>query len=149
MPSTTQHILVVANETAAGEELHHTVRAFAADPGARVHVVAPALNSRIRHWLSDCDGAREAAEARLAECLAQLSDLGLDVDGNVGDADPLRAIADALVTFPATELVIATHPESRSNWLAHDLLGRALAEFGLPTVHVVVDVTARTEAVAA
>jgi hypothetical protein len=43
------------------------------------------------------------------------------------------------VSFPATELVIATHPASRSDWLAHDLVHRALARFGLPTVHVVVD----------
>jgi hypothetical protein len=139
----TQQILVVANETATGRQLHDTVRAFAIDPAARVHVVAPALNSRVRHWFSDCDGAHDAAEARLAECLQQLAGLGLDVAGHVGDADPLQAIADALVTFPATELVISTHPESRSNWLAHDLVHRALARFGLPTVHVVVGASAR------
>src|SRR4051794_7404641 len=133
----TQHILVVANETATGEELHRTVRALAGDPAARVHVVAPAL---------------DAAQARLETCLQQLAGLGLAVDGDVGDEDPLQAITDALVTFPATELVIATHPESRSNWLARDLVDRALAQFGLPTVHVVVDVaihSRRLEAVAA
>jgi nucleotide-binding universal stress UspA family protein len=139
MPLTNQRILVVANETATGQELHNTVRAFVVDPAARVHVVAPALNSRMRHWFSDSDAAQAAAEARLAECLGQLSDLGLAVEGHVGDEDPLQAIADALVTFHATELVIATHPEARSNWLTRDLVGRALLCFGLPTVHVVVD----------
>ena len=114
-----------------------------------MHVVAPALNSRIRHWFSDTDGARAAAEERLAACLDQLVALGLDADGHVGDEDPLQAIADALVTFPATELVIATHPEARSNWLAHDLVGRALATFGLPVVHVVVDVAAAPALLAA
>lgn len=146
MPSTTQHILVVANETATGEELHHTVRSFAADPAARVHVVAPALNSRVRHWFSDTDGARAAAERRLATCVAQLAALDLEVDGHVGDEDPMQAIADALVSFPATELVIATHPEARSNWLAHQLVERALATFGLPVVHVVVEVPDRAAA---
>src|SRR3954464_15992092 len=63
MHSTTQHILVVANETATGEELHHAVRAFAADPAARVHVVAAEFNSRVRHWFSDIDGARADADA--------------------------------------------------------------------------------------
>ena len=142
MSSTTQHILVVANETATGEELHHSVRAFAAGPDARVHVVAPALNSRVRHWFSDVDDARAAAEERLAACLHVLVCLGLDADGHVGDEDPMQAIADTLVWFGATELVIATHPEARSNWLAHDLVHRALATFCLPVVHVVVDVTA-------
>ncbi len=152
MHSPAQHILVIANETATGRELHDTVRAFAVDPAARVHVVAPALNARLRHWFSDCDAAHEAAQARLAECLEQLSGLGLVVGGHVGDEDPLQAIADALVRFPATELVISTHPESRSNWLARDLVHRALARFGLPTVHVVVgasDRLPRHEAVAA
>jgi hypothetical protein len=142
MPASTQHILVVANETATGPELHHAVRVFAADPAARVRVVAPALNTRLRHWFSDSDAAREAAEARLGGCLAELGGLGLDADGHVGDEDPLQAIADALAAFPATELLIATRPEARSNWLAHDLVDRALARFGLPTVHVVVDLTA-------
>jgi hypothetical protein len=142
MPAPSQHILVVANETATGPELHRAVRAFAADRAARVRVVAPALNSRLHHWFSDSDAAREAAEARLRACLAELDALGLEADGHVGDADPLQAIADALTAFPATELLIATHPEARSNWLAHDLVHRALARFGLPTVHVVVNAAA-------
>jgi nucleotide-binding universal stress UspA family protein len=87
-----------------------SVRALAADPAARVRVVAPALNSRVRHWFSDCDPSVAAAEHRLRTCIAQLEDLGLDVEGHVGDEDPMQAIADALVAFPATELVIATHP---------------------------------------
>jgi K+-sensing histidine kinase KdpD len=130
--TSTQQILVVANETATGDDLHRTVRAFAADPAARVHVVAPARN----------DASAPAAEQRLRMCIAQLEDLGLDVRGHVGDPDPMRAIADALVSFPATELVIATHPEARSNWLADDLVDRALARFGLPTVHMAVDAIA-------
>jgi nucleotide-binding universal stress UspA family protein len=141
MPFPNQCILVVANETATAQELHNAVRAFAVDPAARVLVVTPAVNSRMRHWYSDSDVAQAAAEARLALCVARLSDLGLDVDGHVGDEDPLQAIADALRRFYATELMIATHPEARSNWLTRDLVGRALLCFGLPTVHVVVDGT--------
>src|SRR4051794_6405814 len=147
MPDT-QHILVVANETAPDEQLHRTVRALAADPAARVLVVAPALNSRVRHWFSDCDASVAAARQRLRTCTAQLGDLGLDVEGRVGDEDPMQAIADALVAFPATELLVATHPEARSNWLAHDLVDRALARFRLPTVHVAVEAPAERALVA-
>jgi hypothetical protein len=66
-----------------------------------------------------------------------LSATGLSADGQVGDADPLRAIADALTGFPADELVIATHPRELSNWLELGLIERARA-FGLPIVHVMV-----------
>jgi hypothetical protein len=35
--------------------------------------------------------------------------------------------------------VIATHPESRSHWLARDLVGRARRRYRQPILHVVVD----------
>jgi K+-sensing histidine kinase KdpD len=136
----TQHILVVANETATGEHLHRTVSAFAVDPAARVLVVAPAPRSRWR---------RQAAEERLHTCVTRLDGLGLDVEGRLGDEDPMRAIADALVSFPATELVIGTHPRARSSWLADELVDHALARFGLPTLHTTVEVPAPRTLVAA
>src|SRR5436309_15006043 len=62
---------------------------------ADVLVVAPAVNSRLRHWLSDEDEARRKAEARADWCVERLRRQGVDARGRVGDPDPLRAIADA------------------------------------------------------
>lgn len=143
------HLLVIANETANGDELHEAVASIALSADAEVLVVAPALNSRLRHWMSDEDAAREAARERLERCAERLCDAGIAARGAVGDADPLQAIADALVSFPADELVISTHLEERSNWLAHGLVDRACGRFGLPTAHVVVDLTRESLAVAA
>jgi nucleotide-binding universal stress UspA family protein len=97
---------------------------------AEVFVVAPALNSRLRHWLSDEDGARRRAEERLVAYVDRLERAGAHARGSVGDADPVQAIADALVIFAADEIVIAAHPE-RSHRLAGDLATRA-RRFGLP-----------------
>jgi GABA permease len=133
----TKRILVVANETAEGAQLHETVR-DRGNGSAEVHVVSPALNSRLRYWISDVDQARHAAEDRLAKCLGRLRGAGFDARGSVGDSDPLQAIADALHFFPADEIVIATHPEERSNWLERDLVERARSRYALPVVHVVV-----------
>jgi len=69
---------------------------------AEVLVLAPALNSRLRHWVSDIDGAVRAAEARMHDTIHELRRHGVEVKGEVGDADPLAAIADALVSFPPT-----------------------------------------------
>ncbi len=132
-------LLVITNETAEGEALFDAIRDRAAERGAAVLVVAPALNTRLRHFMSDEDAAREAAEARLGACLERLDHAGLYVRGWVGDANPLRAIDDALRRFSADELIIATHPEERSNWLAHDLVGRARHRYDVPVTHVVVD----------
>ena len=133
-------LLVITNETAGGDRLHDAIRGLASVPGDRVEVVAPALNSRTRHWLSDEDGARAAAEDRLERCVDRLQAAGISATGHVGDADPLQAIADALALAPADELLVATHPEGASHWLERDLVSRACVRFDLPVAHVPVDV---------
>jgi nucleotide-binding universal stress UspA family protein len=104
----------------------------AAVPDVEILVVVPALNSRLRHWLSDEDAARRRAEERAAAIVDRLEQSGVHAEGRVGDADPLLAIADALPTFPADEIVIAAQPE-RSTRLADELVTRARDRFGLPT----------------
>jgi hypothetical protein len=98
---------------------------------AEVFVVAPALNSWLRHWLSDDGGARRVAGERLAACLDRLERSGLHASGRVGDADPLQAVADTLPTFAADEIVIAAHPE-RSRALAEKVALGARERFALP-----------------
>ncbi|MEA2493206.1 MAG: permease [Thermoleophilaceae bacterium] len=131
-------ILVIANETLVGEGFHDFVTSHAVGRPVDVLIVAPALNSRLRHWMSDGDGARRNAEERLERSLGLLADAGIAAYGWVGDADPLAAIEDALAIFTADQLIISTHPEERSNWLARDVVGRARERFGLPLAHVVV-----------
>jgi hypothetical protein len=98
---------------------------------AEVLVVAPALNSWLRHWLSDDDGARRQAEDRITGWVDRLQQEGVHAQARVGDADPLQAIADALPTFPADEIVIVAGSE-RSTRLANELEPRARRRFGLP-----------------
>src|SRR5436853_4172880 len=76
-----RRILVVANETVAGRELLDDLRARAAD-GAEVLVVAPALNTRLRHLFADVDKAREGAEQRLAESIEHLQASGIQARGS-------------------------------------------------------------------
>jgi hypothetical protein len=142
-----RRILVVANETVASETLHELIGREAA--GTEVLVVAPALTSRVAFWSSDDGRARSLAEERLVVCLASLRSVGIDGAGFVGDANPLLAIEDALCEFTADEIVIATHPEGRSNWLARDVVARARSRFAPPIHHVVVDTLQGSELIAA
>jgi hypothetical protein len=135
-------ILVVANETVGGDELLTILQRKAAGARERVLVVCPALNSQVRTWASDEDGARAAAQDRLDASLARLRGLGVQAEGEVGDGDPLQAIEDALRTFGADEIVISTHPEGRSNWLERNVVGNARERFDVPITHVVVDLDA-------
>jgi hypothetical protein len=137
-----RRILVIANETVAGEELRDAIALAASGWDAHVLIVAPALNTKVRHWTSDDDLARTGARQRLDESLETLSGSGLDVRGEIGDADPLQAIEDALRTFGADEIILSTHPEGRSNWLERGVVGGARERFSVPVTHVVVDTDA-------
>jgi len=134
-----RHILVIANETLGGPELLDLLRRKAEGVDEEVLVVAPALNSPVRHWSSDEDGARAAAQERLDASLARLGAAGIAARGEVGDSDPLQAMEDALRTFGAHEIVISTHPEGRSHWLERNVVGAARERFDVAITHVVVD----------
>ena len=140
-----RRILVVANETVGGETLRSCIREKTEGFREEVLVVTPALNSPLRHWASDEDGARASAQERLDRSLARLDSLGITARGEVGDAEPLQAIEDALRTFGADEIIISTHPEGRSHWLERGVVSGARERFAVPITHVVVDLEVERE----
>jgi len=129
------HLLLIANRTCPCPDVLEEVRRRAID--GEVLVVAPALNRRLAHYVSDTDAAVRAARERLDRAIGWLVEAGIEARGEVGDADPVRAIEDALAGFPATEIMISTHPPERSNWLEKDIVRRAGECSGLPIVHLV------------
>ena len=139
-----RRILVVANETVAGTALREAIRAAAEGARANVLVVSPALNTPLKHWMSDEDGARAEAEGRLALSIGELERLGIQARGEVGDPDPLQAVEDALRTFGADLIIVSTHPEGRSNWLERGVVSGARERFAVPITHVVVDLEAES-----
>jgi hypothetical protein len=146
-PEGEKRILVVANETVGGKKLLDTLRDRAEGVREEVLVVVPALNSPLRHWASDEDPARAEAQRRLEQSLARLREAGVNARGEVGDAEPLQALEDALRTFAPDEIVISTHPEGRSHWLEKGIVGAARERFAVPITHVVVDLDAEREEV--
>jgi universal stress protein family protein len=137
-----RRILVVANETVTGAALRNAIKQAAEGARATVLVVSPALNTPLKHWMSDEDGARAAADDRLARSIGELERIGISARGEVGDADPLQAMEDALRTFGADMIIISTHPEGRSNWLERGVVSGARERFAVPITHVVVDLEA-------
>jgi hypothetical protein len=140
-----RRILVVANETVGGRTLREEIERRSTGYDVQILVVCPALNSPLRHWVSDEDAARTAAQERLDNSLARLAEEGLDARGEVGDGEPLQAIEDALRSFGADEIIISTHPEGRSQWLERGVVSGARARFDVPITHVVVDLVAERE----
>jgi len=140
-----RRILVVANETVGGQKLRSMIEQRSRDMKTEILVCTPALNSRLRFWASDEDSARVAAQERLDASLDRLRLDGIDASGEVGDANPLQAMEDALRTFGADEIIISTHPKGRSHWLERGVVDHARERFAVPVTHVVVDLDRERE----
>jgi hypothetical protein len=141
-------LLVLANETCASVAVLEEVRARmrAVGPIEEVVVVAPVLaRSRLTHWLTSDESARDAAQERLDQSVSALTDEGLAARGELGDADPLQALNDAVRVYRPDEVIIATHTPARSQWLERRVVEAARAAFDLPITHVAVDLERETE----
>lgn len=138
-----RRILVVANETVGGKQLREVIREHAAGGREEVLVVAPALNSPIRHWVSDEDPARADAQKRVEDSVRRLREAGVEnIRGEIGDSEPVQAMEDALRTFGADEIIISTHPPGKSKWLEKGIVEAARERFAVPITHVVTDLEA-------
>src|SRR3954471_23574627 len=131
-------LLVVANETVVGKPLIDAVKARAGKGAVHVHVICPQNQPRAG-WVQYGDEARWAAENRLKATLARLSEAGVEADGAIEDPDPSTAIMDELGRADYDEIIISTHPETRSGWLRRDLIERVKQATRRPVEHVVVD----------
>jgi hypothetical protein len=134
------NLLVLAAETLSGGDLRDEIRRHAGEREAAVRVVVPALvDSKLKHALGEVDAAIDEASKRLDGELAEARQAGIDIEGQVGDSDPILAIEDALLTFPADEILVVTHDEQHAHWLEADLFERAKQRFEPPLTHVVVE----------
>ena len=127
-------LLVVANQTLAGEALLRTIRG-AMSWGASFHIVVPA--TALEHEPLHATLARQ----RLETILTLLRAEGADVTGEVGDPDPFRAISDAVAERHFDEIILSTLPPGLSRWIDADLPDRLRNTFSVPLTHVVVEVT--------
>jgi hypothetical protein len=133
-----KRILVVANETVAGKPLIDAVRERAGGDEVYVHVICP-QNQPHHGYVIYENTVRDAAENRLQMTLALLREAGIEADGEVMDPDPYAAVMDALGEHDYDEIVISTHPETRSGWLREGLVDRVRRASHRPVEHVVVD----------
>ena len=136
-------ILLVANETLTGGSLLENLRRRAAEGPIRASVVAPVSAPR-QGYVVYRDSRRAAAARRLSKTLAAFEAAGIPAAGEVVEDDPPTAVRDALATQPIDEIVVSTHPASRSGWLRRNVLDEIRRLAGpIPVEHVVTDVTAQ------
>jgi hypothetical protein len=138
------HVLVIANETVAGQTLIEALKSRAAAEETRVMVVAP-INEPREGYVVYEDTRRAAAGRRLDRTLQLLREAGVPASGLVVDTDPVNATRDAIAQAePAIDsVIVSTHPKERSGWLQRNVPERVQKAAGsIPVEHVVVDVQA-------
>ncbi|HET6561984.1 MAG TPA: amino acid permease [Marmoricola sp.] len=138
-----RRILVLANRTMGGEELHEALHRIEGSERAEYRVVVP--TNPIDTGQADHEGAAfvwdataQAARSRLEQTLAALRDQGLTVEGELGDYRPLVALDEAMHTFEPDHVVISTHPGEQSSWLRHGVVDEARKRYDVVVEHVIV-----------
>jgi hypothetical protein len=117
-------LLVVANVTAASDELIDCLRDRAEQGACRFTLVMPATGA--------------AARDRLDAALDRMRAAGLEnVEGKVGDPDPVVAVMDMWDPMKFDEVIVSTLPTGSSRWLGLDLPRRLEKLTSVPVRHVV------------
>ncbi len=146
--------LVVANQTLDSDELAAIVRERTAQGPAEFWLVVPA--TPVKDLVSSAmpipmpvmggiptlpgppEEARRLAQVNLDSAIRKLTAAGATVNGTVSDADPVRAVREAVSSREFDEIIVSTLPPRLSRWTRHDLPARLQHEFHLPVTHVVV-----------
>ena len=128
-------VLVVANRTAGSTELLDALRERAEAGDAQFHLVVPA-SPRGASWAFDMHSGHDAAEHDLEGALERMRGLGIEIDGEVGDPDPVAAVSDSAHAGSYDEVIVSTLPKHLSKWLKLDVARKIAHATGLPVKHV-------------
>jgi hypothetical protein len=128
-------LLVLAREQPEAWVSRELEQITGGSENAEVRVVAPtAPASRLDLLTGDVDDSIAEAENRAAATAAETDG---ESAAEVGDADPLLAIEDALATFEADQIVIAAPRPGDESWFDEDLPEQARERFDLPVQAIV------------
>jgi len=132
-------LLVVANRTLDGEELRAELL-DRAHKGMDFQIVAPTLALCGPYDSSDTDAEMVATQERLRDALRWAHGHRIRASGAIGDPNVgMSAIGDELRRSGATDVLVATLPRGRSNWLENDLVHNIAVATGMWVEHLVVD----------
>ena len=125
------NVIVVASQTAASHQLLDALQARAERSPIKVTLVMPSQGPGLT--------GREAMREQLDRALEGMRSAGLDVDGVIGDANPMDAVAEYFDPARHDESIVCTLPGRSSKWLEHDFPHRVARFTGVPVTHVVAD----------
>jgi len=150
-------ILVVANRTLGSNDLLQAIQDRMTKDPCQFTLLVPAvahahrestmetLTRRITNMpaTAEARGAEDAdyahAQQRVTFGIEQLQKLGAEVDGEVGNANPAKAVEDALSRRKYDEIILSTLPSGvGGRWLGQDLPHKVRRTFKGPVTVVTV-----------
>jgi hypothetical protein len=151
-PPAGRHHLVLANQTIESLALRALLVERGRADGATFHLVVPAtrisdqqqalvVSEHLRSIRSE-DASVALARHRLVRGLATLRRVGLEVTGDVGDADPCLALREAFAEQQADEIIVSTLPSRLSPWTKGGLVRTVERSFAVPVTPVQAHTTA-------
>jgi GABA permease len=122
-------ILVVANQTLDSDDLLDALRARSEEAPVAFKLVVPATPT--------VGGGIAGAQANLDEAVGRMREAGLEVEGTVGDGDPVIAVQEIWDPREFDEVIVSTFSGATSKWIRMDLPQRVARMTGVPVTHVV------------
>jgi len=129
-------VLVVAHKTAATPPLLEAVRERSQRGPAKFTLLVPNPAHGLHKVVDPEDQGAGEARTVLDTALPKLTEAaGTQVEGMVGDADPVAAVHDAVNLEGFDEIIVSTLSPRVSRWLRLDLPSK-VAGLGLPVTTV-------------
>ena len=133
-----RRVLLLTTEPLDDGSLRKAVQRHVGEGVARVRVVAPLSKLSPLEWVTNDEDERRAEAAQIGEQAAEAVSDVAPADVEVGDADPVQAVEDALAVFDADEILMVIRPADEASWLERGSVGEAMGRFGLPVRPLVV-----------
>jgi hypothetical protein len=124
-------VLIVANQTLPGEALATEIETRLERGPLRAYVVVPLQRVGGRFSSTEAQ-THTAARGRLDDTIGRLRALGVEVDGEIGDSDPVQAVRDAIRGREIDEVIVSTLPRGISRWLGEDVPSRMSVAVKVP-----------------
>jgi hypothetical protein len=149
-------ILVVANKTLGSNDLLQSIRDRMTKGPCEFTLLVPAiawahrehpveaLTRRITNMpvTEEARGTTESdyehAQQRVEFGIEQLQRLGAQVDGEVGNPNPVKAVEDAISRRKYDEIILSTLPSGVGRWLGQDVPQKVKRKFKGPVTVVAV-----------
>jgi hypothetical protein len=115
--------------------LLHVLRDRASEGPVEFTLVVP-TSAHGMTWATDMHAGAPEAQRHLDRALQKMRDARLEVEGRLGDPDPVAAVQDVVNFSDFDEVIVSTLPHGVSRWLGLDLPRRVERSTGLPVRQV-------------